>query len=104
MTVLLSMVPRREMRISTPGLKGLAYHEQTGLRDTLAKQDRHFVDYVLKPATDEMWNRIDSERSVALIIEDTMLEFDLRITPEPWLAVFEGWYRAGLISFDPSGA
>lgn len=103
MTVAPDMVPRREKRISTPGLKGLAYGEQKGLRDRLASQDPHFVEYVLKPATDEMWNRIDGVRSVAAIIEDTLLEFDLRTEPGPWLAVFAGWHRAGLISLEPAG-
>lgn len=101
MTVAPSMVPRRAKRISTPGLKGLAYGEQTGLRDTLAAQDPRFVEYVLKPATDEMWNRIDAVRTVAAIIEETLLEFDLQTEQAPWLAVFEGWHRAGLISVGP---
>jgi hypothetical protein len=35
MTALLNAVPRREKKISTPGLKGLAYSEQIGLRRTL---------------------------------------------------------------------
>ena len=104
MTVAPGMVPRRAKRISTPGLKGLAYGEQTDLRDTLAGQDRHFVEYVLKPATDEMWNRIDGARTVAAIIEETLLEFDLRTGQGPWLAVFEGWRRAGLISVAPAEA
>jgi hypothetical protein len=103
MSVTPSMVPRREKRIATPGLKGLAYDEQRGLRDTLAAQDPRFVEYVLKPATDEMWNRIDAARSVAAIIEETLLEFDLRTGQAPWLAVFEGWHRAGLISLDAGG-
>jgi hypothetical protein len=103
MTVVPNMVPRREKRIATPGLKGLAYGQQKGLRDTLAAQDPHFVEYVLKPATDEMWNRIDAARSVAAIIEETLLEFDLRTGQAPWLAVFEGWHRAGLISLDAGG-
>jgi len=104
MTVVPGMVPRRAKRIATPGLKGLAYGEQKGLRDTLAAQDPRFVEYVLKPATDEMWNRIDAVRSVATIIEETLLEFDLRTGQGPWLAVFEGWHRAGLISVGPAGA
>lgn len=102
MTVALSTIPRKEKKIATPGLKGLAYDEQIGLRDTLAAQDPHFVEYVLKPATDEMWNRIDARRPVAGIIEDTLLEFDLRTEPAPWLAVFKGWHKAGLISLDPA--
>jgi len=97
------MVPRREKRIATPGLKGLAYGEQKSLRDTLAEQDPRFVEYVLKPATDEMWNRIDGAQTVAAIIEETLLEFDLRTGQGPWLAVFDGWRRAGLISLDLEG-
>jgi hypothetical protein len=104
MTVLPGMVPRRAKRIATPGLKGLAYPEQKGLRDALAAQDPRFVEYVLKPATDEMWNRIDAVRSVATIIDETLLEFDLRTEQGPWLAVFEGWCKAGLIRLDPAGA
>lgn len=102
MTVTLGAVPRKHKRISTPGLKGLAYSEQTGLRRALEERDPRFVDYVLKPATDEMWNLIDARRTVGAIIEHALLEFDLRTGPDPWLAVFAGWREAGLISLDPA--
>jgi hypothetical protein len=100
MTALLNAVPRREKKISTPGLKGLAYSEQIGLRRTLEEHDPCFVEYVLKPATDEMWNLIDAERTVGAIIEYALLEFDLRTEPGLWLPVFAGWRKAGLISLD----
>jgi len=103
MTIPLQAVPRKEKRISTPGLRGLGYPEQIGLCRTLEQQDPHFVDYVLKPATDEMWNLIDAERTIGDIIEYAILEFDLRTEPEVWLPVFVGWSRSGLISLDRTG-
>jgi hypothetical protein len=102
MTVALSAVPRKEKKIATPGLKGLAYGEQIGLRRELERHDPCFVEYVLKPATDEMWNLIDAERTIGAIIEHALLEFDLRTEVILWLPVFAGWRKAGLISIDPA--
>ncbi len=98
----LRSVPRREKRISTPGLRGLEYSEELGLCRALEEQDAHFVDYVLKPATDEMWNLMNGKRTVGEIIDHAMLEFDLQIKAESWLPVFEGWYKAGLIAIPMS--
>ena len=100
MVIELCSVPRKSKKISTPGLKGLGYEEQIGLRRELEKRDSCFVDYVLKPATDEMWNLIDAERTIKEIIEYAVLEFDLRTEPELWLPVFAGWWKAGLISLE----
>jgi hypothetical protein len=100
MVIELRAVLRKEKRISTPGLKGLSYGEQVALRRELRAHDRCFVDYVLKPATDEMWNLIDARRTVGEIIEYALLEFDLRTEPRLWLPVFVGWGRAGLVSLD----
>lgn len=95
---ILRSVPKKNKKISTPGLKGLEYQQELALCQELGCQDPHFVDYVLKPATDEMWNLIDGERNINEIIEYSMLEFNLRIRPESWLPVFEGWQTAELIS------
>ena len=100
MAIGLRSIPRKNRKISTPGLKGLGYEEQIGLRRALEKRDSCFVDYVLKPATDEMWNLIDAERTIEEIIEYAVLEFDLRTESELWLPVFAGWWRAGLISLE----
>ncbi len=94
----LTSIPRRLKRISTPGLRGLEYSEELSLCRELEKLDAHFVDYVLKPATDEMWNLINGERTIGAIVEFAMLEFDLRIKPESWLSIFGGWHKAGLIA------
>jgi hypothetical protein len=94
----LDSIPRKNKQISTPGLAGLDYLEALDLCHALEKQDAHFVDYVLKPATDEMWNLIKEVRNIEEIIEYTMLQFNLRITPESWLPVFAGWQKAGLIA------
>jgi hypothetical protein len=100
MAIELRSIPCKNKKISTPGLKGLGYDEQIGLRRELEMRDPCFVDYVLKPATDEMWNLIDAERTIKEIIEYAVLEFDLRTAPELWLPVFTGWWKAGLISFE----
>ena len=94
----LGSIPRKEKQISTPGLRGMAYLEELALCQALEKEDAHFVDYVLKPATDEMWNLIKEERNIQEIIAHAMLEFDLKIKPESWLPVFAGWQKAGLIT------
>jgi len=94
----LGSIPRKMKQISTPGLAGLDYLEALDLCRALEKQDAHFVDYVLKPATDEMWNLIKEVRNIGEIIELTMLQFNLRIEPESWLPVFTGWQKAGLIA------
>ena len=94
----LGAVPRKLKRISTPGLKGMAYDEQVSLRRDLEQADPHFVDYVLKPATDEMWNLIDGKRTIGEIVDYALLEFDLHTGPDPWLPVFDGWRAAGLIA------
>ena len=86
-------------KISTPGLKGMAYLEALALCEVLEEQDAHFVDYVLKPATDEMWNLMTKEeQTIEQIIENCMLQFNLRIAPEYWLPVLAGWQKAGLIT------
>ena len=94
----LDSIPRKNKHISTPGLAGLDYLEALDLCRALEKQDAHFVDYVLKPATDEMWNLIKEVRNIGEIIEHTMLQFNMRIEPESWLPVFTGWQKAGLIA------
>jgi hypothetical protein len=97
----LGSVPRKLKRISTPGLKGMTYEETIGLRRDLEQADPHFVDYVLKPATDEMWNLIDGARTIGDIIDYALLEFDLRTDPTLWAPVFGGWKNAGLVAVDP---
>ena len=61
-------------------------------------ENPRFVDYVLKPATDEMWNLIDGKRPIAEIIDCSLLEFNLATEPATWLVVFAGWRNAGLIA------
>jgi len=95
---ILGAIPRKLKKISTPGLRGLDYLDELSLSQELEKQDPHYVVYVLKPATDEMWNLIDGEQSLYEIIEHSMLQFNLRIQPESWLPVFAGWQKAGLIT------
>jgi hypothetical protein len=89
--------PRKLKRISTPGLKGMDYQRQLDLCRDLERENPLFVDYVLKPATDEMWNLIDGSRTVGEIIDYALLEFDLSTEPATWLIVFVGWSSAGLI-------
>ena len=67
---------------------------RSSLRRDLEQADPHFVDYVLKPATDEMWNLIDGIRTIGEIVDYALLEFDLRTDPDLWLRVFAGW-RSG---------
>jgi hypothetical protein len=98
MDVNLAARPRKLKRISTPGLKGLDYAEQFALRRNLGEADPHFAEYVLKPATDEMWNLIDGKRTIAEILDYSLLEFDLATAPSLWLSVFAGWRNAGLIA------
>ena len=98
MDVGLTSLPRKLKRISTPGLKGMEYAQQVDLRRDLERADPRFVDYVLKPATDEMWNLIDGVRTIGEIVDYALLEFDLRTDPDLWLRVFAGWRTAGLIA------
>ena len=97
MAIGLGSVPLKRKRISTPGLKGMDYAGQIGLCRELEKANARFVDYVLKPATDEMWNLIDGRRTVGAIIEQALLEFDLDTGCDPWVKVFAGWLRSRLI-------
>jgi hypothetical protein len=85
-------------RISTPGLKGMDYEQQLEICRDLERENPLFVDYVLKPATDEMWNLIDGKRTIADIVDCTLLEFNLDTNAATWLVVFAGWSRAGLIA------
>jgi hypothetical protein len=101
MEISLAARPRKQKRISTPGLQGMEYRQQTGLCRDLKNANRRFVDYVLKPATDEMWNLIDGQRSIGDIVEYSLLQFDLRTDPALWLPVFAGWHKAGLITIAP---
>jgi hypothetical protein len=94
----LSTAPRKRKRISTPGLAGMNYPDGLALCHTLQLQDAHFTDYVLKPATDEMWNRCDGKRTIAEIAAWAALQFNLRTSADSWLPVFAGWEKAGLIS------
>jgi len=98
MNIRLASRPRKLKRISTPGLKGMDYQEQLDICHHLERQTPHFVDYVLKPATDEMWNLIDGKRTIADIIDCTLLEFNLDTEADTWLVVFKGWESAGLIA------
>ncbi len=93
----MAATPRKLKQISTPGLAGMQYLDELDLCHALEQQDPHFTDYVLKPATDEMWNLCDGKRSIAEIVMYTALEFNLRVKPETWLPVFAGWEEAGLI-------
>ena len=98
MEIKLTACPRKDKRISTPGLQGLEYRQQAALCRDLKHADAHFVDYVLKPATDEMWNLIDGKRSIGDIVEFSLLEFNLRTDASLWIPVFVGWQKAGLIT------
>ena len=93
----LASTPRKLKKISTPGLAGMRYEDELGLCHALEQQDVHFTDYVLKPATDEMWNLCDGKRSIEDIATYAALQFNLRVRPEAWLPVFAGWEKAGLI-------
>jgi hypothetical protein len=97
MDINLNAIPEKRKKIATPGLKGMDYLSQCKLREELGKEDTHFAEYVLKPATDEMWNLIDGKRNIQEIVEYSMLEFDLNIQSDCWLPVFAGWQKAGLI-------
>jgi hypothetical protein len=90
--------PRKLKRLSTPGLSGMEYTRQLDLRRNLERENPLFVEYVLKPATDEMWNLINGKRTVAEIIDCSLLEFNLESEPDTWLQVFAGWCNAGLIA------
>ena len=98
MDISLTSRPRKLKRISTPGLKGMAYQQQLDICRDLERENPHFVDYVLKPATDEMWNLIDGKRTIADIIDCSLLEFNLDTEADTWLVVFAGWLSAGLIA------
>jgi hypothetical protein len=98
MDISLTSRPRKLKRISTPGLKGMDYQQQLDICRELERENPHFVDYVLKPATDEMWNLMDGKRTIGEIIDCSLLEFDLNTKPATWLIVFAGWCRAGLIA------
>jgi hypothetical protein len=98
MEISLASFPHKQKCISTPGLKGMDYPQQIGLCRDLRQANPRFVDYVLKPVTDEMWNLIDGKRSLRDIVEYALLEFDLSTDPALWLPVFAGWLKAGLIS------
>ena len=73
--------------------------QQVDLRRDLERADPRFVDYVLKPATDEMWNLIDGNRTIG---GDRRLCACWSSTFAPiadlWLRVFTGWRTAGLIA------
>jgi hypothetical protein len=94
----LTSIPHKLKRISTPGLAGMKYLDELALRHALEQQDAHFTDYVLKPATDEMWNRCDGQRSIAEIVTWASLQFNLRVNSETWLPVFAGWEKSVLIA------
>ena len=47
----------------------MAYQQQLDICRDLERENPRFVDYVLKPATDEMWNLIDGKRTIADIID-----------------------------------
>ena len=98
MDISLTLRPRKLKRISTPGLKGMAYQQQLDICRDLERENPRFVDYVLKPVTDEMWNLIDGKRPIAEIIDCSLLEFNLATQPDTWLVVFAGWRNAGLIA------
>ena len=98
MDVRLTSLPLKQKRISSPGLKGMEYLQQLDLCRELKKASPRFVDYVLKSASDEMWNLIDGKRTIGDIIDYVLLEFDLNTTPSLWLPIFSGWRHAGLIS------
>src|SRR5215472_626496 len=98
MDVSLASLPFRQKRISTPGLKGMEYWQQLELCRELRQANPRFVDYVLKSASDEMWNLIDGKRSIGDIIDYVLLEFDLNTAPSLWLPIFSGWRHAGLIA------
>jgi hypothetical protein len=98
MSITLASRPRKLKRISTPGLNGMEYQQQLALCRELEAQNPRFVDYLLKPGTDEMWNLIDGKRTVAEIIDCSLLEFNLDTTPESWLIVFAAWQKSGLIA------
>jgi hypothetical protein len=98
MDISLDSHPRKLKRISTPGLKGMDYQQQVDICRDLERENPRFVDYVLKPATDEMWNLIDGKRTIGEIIDCTLLEFNLDTKAVTWLVVFAGWCSAGLIA------
>jgi len=98
MSISLASRPRKLKQISTPGLNGMEYRQQVDLCRVLETQNPHFVDYLLKPATDEMWNLIDGKRTIAEIVDCSLLEFNLDTIPATWLVVFAGWQKSGLIA------
>ena len=99
MDIGLTSRPRKLKRISTPGLKGMDYQEQLDICHDLERRTPHFVDYVLKPATDEMWNLIDGKRTIADIIDcSRCLNSTSDTEADTWLVVFAGWLDAGLIA------
>ncbi len=96
MNMTLDDVPRKCIQASRPGL-AMSYPQSYELYQNLADQDPSILFYALRPLGDELWNMVDGHRSIGVIVESCLLEFDFDVEPTLLLPVFEGLKSEGLI-------